>query len=126
MSLREQLGRETWQNQPESSSGAVKKVGRRLDQQNTGKDKKISRRESLTVSNAMKNLGRKKGTKGKGYNDLKVILVYGTNIYVVEVDGSHKWNTVQDGICTQTARGCVSDAKVTCEPDHLLEISKQI
>lgn len=40
MSLREQLLRETWQNKPVSSSGAVKTAGRRSEQQNPGKDKR--------------------------------------------------------------------------------------
>lgn len=77
-----------------------------------GQEKRISRRESWNMSNSTKKLGMKKENKGIGYSDLKVILVYGTIIYVAGMEGSHKWNRVQNGICTQTARGCVSDTEV--------------
>ena len=57
MNLREQLLRDTWKNKRESSSGTVKKVGRRPEQQNTMKDK---RRISRRISSDTKKLGRKK------------------------------------------------------------------
>lgn len=66
----------------------------------------------------------KREKKSIRYSDLKVILVYGTIIYVVGVEGSHKCHRIQNGIFVQTARGCVSDTKVNCKVDHLLEISK--
>lgn len=37
-----------------------------------------------------KEVGEEKEKKGIGYSDLKVILVYGTIVYVVGVEGSHK------------------------------------
>lgn len=40
MNLQEQLLRDTWQNKSERSSGAVKKRGRRPEQQNPMKDKR--------------------------------------------------------------------------------------
>lgn len=56
-----------------------------------GQEKRISRKEPWNMSNSTKKLGTKKENKGIGYSDLKVILVYGTIIYVVE------WKEVTNG-----------------------------